>query len=241
MKKIGIVYFSGTGNTKFVAENIKDVLEEYGEDADLINIEEDMINTIDYKKIIIGGPVYVDRYPEILLQFIEKNLKSFTFPVMLFTTQASDKASTAFQHCINRFKNLNVVYCLFVTMPNNFYNFLFKMSTKEEEGVLIKKAIFFIRTGVEEFLNGNIKMYPQSKFKVKMIDKVYHIIYPNCIRYLTKRININTEKCNECKLCERRCPAKCIKIENGVTFNTDCVFCQRCMCSCPKEAFLYKD
>ena len=27
MKKIGVIYFSGTGNTKFVAENIKEELE----------------------------------------------------------------------------------------------------------------------------------------------------------------------------------------------------------------------
>ena len=66
MNKIAVIYFSGTGNTKFIAKNIKNKLQEYGYESDLINIEKDKINPNDYKSLIIGAPVYVDRYPEIL-------------------------------------------------------------------------------------------------------------------------------------------------------------------------------
>ena len=45
MDKIGIVYFSGTGNTKFVARIIKRELERYNKEASLINIEKNKINT----------------------------------------------------------------------------------------------------------------------------------------------------------------------------------------------------
>ena len=75
MGKIGIIYFSGTGNTKFAAQTIKEELEKYYQDSDLINIEKDKVNLEKYKSLIIGGPVYVERYPEILLKYIDKNLK----------------------------------------------------------------------------------------------------------------------------------------------------------------------
>ncbi|MCC3866051.1 flavodoxin domain-containing protein [Terrisporobacter petrolearius] len=88
MKNIGIVYFSGTGNTKFVANNIKRELEIYNKEVNLINIEKGNINLKDYDSIIIGGPVYVDRYPEILIKYMEENLKGFTGKCMLFSTQA---------------------------------------------------------------------------------------------------------------------------------------------------------
>ena len=39
--KIGIIYFSGTGNTKFVAQNMAKKLHQWGEEVDLINIEKD--------------------------------------------------------------------------------------------------------------------------------------------------------------------------------------------------------
>ena len=41
MGKIGIIYFSGTGNTKFAAQTIKEELEKYHKDSDLINIEKE--------------------------------------------------------------------------------------------------------------------------------------------------------------------------------------------------------
>ena len=44
MNKIGIIYFSGTGNTKFIAQTIKEELEKCNEDCDLINIESKTIN-----------------------------------------------------------------------------------------------------------------------------------------------------------------------------------------------------
>ena len=37
--KIGIVYFSGTKNTEFISQSIKNVLEKWDEKVDLINIE----------------------------------------------------------------------------------------------------------------------------------------------------------------------------------------------------------
>ena len=43
MNKIAVIYFSGTGNTKFIAKNIKNKLQEYGYESDLINIEKDKI------------------------------------------------------------------------------------------------------------------------------------------------------------------------------------------------------
>ena len=59
--KIAIIYFSGTGNTKFVAQNIAKKLQQWGEELDLINIEKDKIIPTHYKYLIIGGPIYIDK------------------------------------------------------------------------------------------------------------------------------------------------------------------------------------
>ena len=76
--KIGIIYFSGTGNTKFVAQNIAKKLQQWGEELDLINIEKDKIIPTHYKYLIIGGPIYIDRYPEILIKYAKDKLKNYT-------------------------------------------------------------------------------------------------------------------------------------------------------------------
>lgn len=241
MNRIGIIYFSGTGNTKFVAQNMKIELERYNKEVDLINIEKDTIDISDYKSLIIGGPVYVDRYPEILIKYMEENLQRYKGNCMLFTTQASDKESVAFQHFIDRLPFLNITYCTFITMPNNFYNFMFKMSSKEEEMNLIRKSIFQAKKDIKNFLNGRTQLYPKNNIYVRMIDRVYKMVYPNYIRFLTKKIKIDTDKCNKCKLCERRCPVNCIKISDKAIFDKSCIFCQRCINSCPNNAFYYKE
>ncbi len=241
MNKIGIIYFSGTGNTKFIAKNMKNKLQEYDYDCDLINIEKDKINIDDYESLIIGGPVYVDRYPEILLNYVENNLKNFTGRCMLFTTQASNKDSTAFQHCINRMPNLNITYCTFFVMPNNFYNFMFKKSSKEEENQCFDKSLLIVEESIKNFLDGRVKNYSRKKLTVKMIDITYKFIFNYYVGFENKKITIDKQKCTSCKLCEKLCPVNCIKINDGVSFNKNCLFCQRCINICPNNAFLLKN
>ena len=104
MNKIGIIYFSGTGNTKFIAQTIKEELELNNQYSDLINIEQNNINLNQYKSLIIGGPVYVERYPEILLKYMRDNLNDYKGKCMLFTTQANPGGTTTFQNCISKFR-----------------------------------------------------------------------------------------------------------------------------------------
>ena len=55
MNKIGIIYFSGTGNTKFIAQTIKEELEKHNINSDLVNIEKDKINLDNYKNQQLVG------------------------------------------------------------------------------------------------------------------------------------------------------------------------------------------
>ena len=51
MPKAAIVYFSGTGNTKFIAKNLKLELENNNINVDLINVEHDTIMPKQYDYI----------------------------------------------------------------------------------------------------------------------------------------------------------------------------------------------
>ena len=240
MIRAAIIYFSGTGNTKFIACNMKKKLEEKNIYTDLINIEEDTVLPCNYKYIVIGGPIYVDLYPDILVNYIRKNLYGYTGRCMLFSTQSSNEPSSAFQDVLNRASFLNVKYCQFVQMPNNFYNFMFKKTPKDEEEKLIKDAIKVGSKAIEDFLSGEEKIYHTNFLKVDFVRAVYKIFYPYITKRLIKNIEVDLKKCIHCKMCEIRCPRKSIHISNKVRFNDKCLLCQRCMNSCPRNAFLYK-
>lgn len=241
MIRAAIIYFSGTGNTKFVACNMKKELEDRNIYTDLINIEKDTVLPCNYKYIIIGGPIYVDLYPDMLVNYIRKNLYGYTGRCMLFFTQSSNVPSSAFQDVLDRASFLNVKYCQYIQMPNNFYNFMFKKTPKEEEAKRIKEAINFSSKALEEFLSDREKIYHTNFLKVYFARAVYKIFYPHMAKRLTKNIEIDLNKCIHCRICEIKCPRKSINLSNKVSFNDKCLLCQRCMNSCPRNAFLYKN
>ena len=71
-------------------------------------------------------------------------------------------------------------------MPNNFYNFMFKKTPKEEEAKRIKEAINFSSKALEEFLSDREKIYHTNFLKVYFARAVYKIFYPHMAKRLTK-------------------------------------------------------
>lgn len=240
MNKAAIIYFSGTGNTKYVANIMKSYFNGINIICDLVDIEKKVIDLSQYDYIVIGGPVFVERYPEILLKYIEENLSNYNGKCMMFSTQASDVVSSVFQHALKRLKNLNITYCDFISMPNNFYNFMFKKYTDDEEKRAIEAASKKARQMVKEFLEGKESKIEISNFRVQLAEVGYKMTYPYLRKWLMKKLSIDRDKCVECGLCEINCPTNSITISPRLKIKDTCTFCQRCLNICPKNAFLYK-
>lgn len=56
MKKVGVFYWSGSGNTEAMAEAIGRGLEAGGVDFDVVNISSDSKDVKDYEKLMFGCP-----------------------------------------------------------------------------------------------------------------------------------------------------------------------------------------
>ncbi|MBW5388759.1 flavodoxin [Brachyspira hampsonii] len=55
--KIGIIYWSGTGNTELMAQNVKKGIENAGGEADIFSVSDfDAANINNYSKIALGCP-----------------------------------------------------------------------------------------------------------------------------------------------------------------------------------------
>lgn len=210
-------------------------------ETNLINIEKDKFIADDYDGIIIGGPVYVERYPEILLRYVETHLKGYKGKCMLFSSQAHNEKNAVFAHALKRLKFLNITYCEFITMPNNFFNFGFKRISKVEETKIIRDSVTKSEEAINNFINAKEQYYPFSKFKVDVYNLVYLMFYKFFTHFLVKNVKVDLDKCIHCRLCERSCPMKAISInDGGVRIKNTCLLCQRCMSNCPKGAFKYK-
>lgn len=240
MNKTAIIYFSGTGNTRFIAEKMKEAAEKINIETDIINIEKDNIDPEIYENIVIGGPVYVERYPEILLNYIENNLWDYKGKCMMYSTQAFAGSTPVFGHALKIIKNLNVTYYDYLSMPNNFYNFMFEKCPEDRQAELIKEASAKAKKMIQEFLQGKTNCYKISGSRIVIARITYKLVFPFFRGLLMKKLSIDRNKCIKCRLCEKSCPAKSIKILPELKINNDCTFCQRCINRCPVNAFKYK-
>ena len=57
----------------------------------------------------------------------------------------------------------------------------------------------------------------------------------------TKHYHVDAERCINCGLCEIKCPAKSIRMEDGIPvwFQDKCYVCVSCINNCPAEAIQY--
>lgn len=58
-------------------------------------------------------------------------------------------------------------------------------------------------------------------------------------RYSVFRIDINTDKCIQCRRCEHRCKSSCIDLTSHVVDTSRCVVCFDCLTECPNDAISY--
>lgn len=156
-----LYYFSGTGNTKWVADRFKENFEPYNIDVDLIDIqyiEDKEVKKCDF--IIIGSPVHVEFPPKVVRDFLNKldSLKE-SKRAIIYCTQAAESSSACcfMAKCLKK-KGYIISAQISVKMPNNYYFSIGKKPTKNEIENLLIKADKKTKNIIENFIkNKTIK------------------------------------------------------------------------------------
>jgi len=226
----GIFYFSSTGNSLFIAEQIKAELD--GEIRYIPKFKDD-VNI--YDKIIIVSPIHSFGLPTLVYDFIV-NMKS-SKPLYIVLNHGGMEAFApyyAYQLC--KEKGLNIRSVQAVMMPE-IYTLTFSQPKWAIKMVLrkapkrLKPVIAAIRDDMEIIISKPKK----DKWTPKHLEnrKKWHM--------LAKDFSI-TESCNKCQKCIRICPTGNIQLENGrIVFGEKCVACLSCYHRCPEKAVVYKN
>jgi ferredoxin/flavodoxin len=226
----GIFYFSSTGNSLFIAEQIK---AELGGEIRYIPKFTGDVNV--YDKIIIVSPIHSFGLPTLVYDFIA-NMKS-SRPIYIVLNHGGMEAYApyfAYQLCKEAGLNIRSVqtvmmpeiYTLSFSQPKFLINMVLRKAPKR-----IKPIIAAIRDDKEIII-------PKPK-KDKWTPK--HLENRKSWHMLATHFNI-TENCTDCQKCILLCPVGNIKRENGrIVFGYKCVACLSCYHRCPEKAIVYLD
>jgi len=238
-----IYYFSGTGNTAFVAHEFQENYKAINVPVDLFSIETiDVVSSQGkYDFLMIGFPTYAFCPPDIVADFVKKLPEVKDKPVILFSTGGAS-AGTSFNTLekILIKKHYIVLSNFFYVMPDNVYFVYGKDIDKDER-------IDLLITTTKEKVKQDFDQLMSSKARFVKANVFLSLISPQAkfffFKFFKKKWVWDRKECDFCGLCAKLCPTKNISVkkEKGkVSFSNNCMFCTRCYNFCPKKAIHYK-
>lgn len=234
-----IFYFSGTGNSRDVAEKLGKQLSE-----EVISISrEGMKAQIQFElgkdeKVGIVFPVYWYGMPTLVEEYVKQiQFKGYdgqyVFAVATYAS-AAGKAVDAVAILLKE-KGLHVKGKYGVTMVDN-YVVAYDMPSHETVMAILNKAELQINQIVEQ-VKEKREIDTVKKGTFAFVSTPLHQFYKKASH--TKKFFV-TESCNGCKACQRECPCQGIEWREGTPkWSGECAFCLKCIQACPKQAIQY--
>jgi len=238
MTRTLVLYFSGTGNSKYLAEIFAKEM-----NAPCYSIEDE----VDFKELFTFHetlafcfPTYGSRVPRILREFVTKYAKQiYRKKLILFCNQMafSGDGARAFTYIFppRIRRKLIILYAEHFIMPNNVSNvFVTPLAGKKATRRLFTKA----KTKMIDVCD-NVKAGIVIKRGFNPVSRGLGLIqgtFMPFLEWLTKDSIRVGKNCTGCGLCIKECPMKNLTCKNGkVTGNGNCIVCYRCVNLCPQK------
>ena len=233
-----VLYFSGTGNSAYVAKRIGaatgdgvlDLFERIrGHNVSALRSE---------RPWVVVAPTYAWRLPRAVERWLkETELLGSEKLYFVLTCGESMGNAGAYLEKLAAAKGLLNLGCAAVTMPEN-YIAMFETPGREEALETIAGAERAIDELARRIGRGEALPRPAVSWKDRLLSgAVNRIFFPACVHARKFRV---TEKCISCGRCAEVCPLANIRMEDGApVWGEKCTHCMACICRCPAEAIEY--
>lgn len=233
-----VFYFSGTGNSRFVAEKIAEATGQKVIDITTYTKSGQKPVFAEEEVYFFSCPSYMSAPARIMTEFIE----SATFPqgvsaYFAVTCASSDGISPRVLSELCSAKGMEYKGTARIRMPQN-YIALFTTKDDEECRKIIKDAALVIESAAEAIRSGSKiddKKIGNAEYAVtKWVRDVYYKDFMKTKKFFA------TDKCVSCSLCAGICPLSNITVkDNKVMWGDNCTHCMACINRCPQNAIEY--
>ena len=233
-----VLYFSGTGNSKYVAEetakisgdktlSLNDRIKN-GDTSPLVNEE----------RIVFVTPTYAWRIPRVVEEYIEKTefkKGAKAWFIMTCGGEIGDAGKYLKKLCLK--KNFEYMGVFGIVMPEN-YIAMFSVPEKERAEAIVKRTVPEVKTAADYIVKESRFPTPRRNlYDILMSGPVNPVFYKLCVK---ADAFFATDECISCKKCAAVCPLNNITFKGGKpVWGKNCTHCMACICRCPKEAIEY--
>lgn len=231
-----LYYFSGTGNTYYIAKKIAHSFS----DSKLIAIGSlnlEIPLKTNAQNIGIVFPVYFYDAPKIVKRFLEK-IELSNNPYVFLIANYGAGGGNALANCVSILKSrqIEVSNTMSFVLPDNSIIF---PTPEEKMSQMLKNADQEIEKAIHTLLNQEKSPLPTKKLGTQLVG---NLMLKFGITYLGfNTLKINEDKCTNCGLCSKVCPVDNIAVSATYPqMNHNCEMCFACLHHCPEEAIRFK-
>lgn len=231
-----ILYFTGTGNSRYAARTIGAALgEETISIGDLMKAGEHPVFQSESPYLIVS-PVYAWRLPRVVEEFLSK-CRFEGSRDMAFVLTCGDGIGDAGRYARKLCESMGMNYrgISEVVMPENFIT-MFKAPSREEETEIMDEAEGRIAEIIKDLTAGRDLTQKGARHSLlsRVINPGFYRMFVKGEPYWVK------ESCTGCGLCEKLCPMNTISLKDGKpVWGAGCTQCMACIANCPAEAIEY--
>jgi len=249
--KINIGYFTSTGNTFWLAERAKNMMERK-HDVELfeaVSSGSKFLYECDLAGIVF--PVWDTLMPEPLINAVENFDKDDNrkVPDKLFLLGNCAKffgdAGIYWKKRIENSINIDVFYFNYFVMPRNVhipgYNW-WDLRPLQERKKLMRDA----ESKLEDVCKQLINFERRKNIELTMYERIGSLAkrrFNFIKKFWARMLKVEEERCIDCHLCYKMCPTNAIDIPEyekiSIKFQASkCILCLRCFNLCPEDAVL---
>jgi ferredoxin/flavodoxin len=243
--KLLILYYSGTGNTKFACQVAKLAAERMGHEVTMMTYEKAGDLTLsDYDAFCFAAPLQAWQPTK----NVEKYIKSMPrldgkYAFILTSSGGQPSQAPALMARWLKDKGVRVVGNHDLKCPDSWpvtRGLTYKYDDKRPDTESVRElARFTERMLLMQFdlLEGKqvelprYRVIPTPLFWMSRFERLPKG-HPNMV--MGKKRVIESE-CTQCEVCEKKCPAGAIRLDPYPIFSTECIYCWRCVNNCPED------